>query len=161
MAQSIAAVQRGCLRKEEKEKLMLSQISIYTENKKGAMRRITELMQGQDINILGSVNNDSAEYGIVRMVVSHPQKAVQALEENGYMCKLTDVLGIEIQDRVGELNRLLAALEESNIDVNYMYLSFNRESGSPVMVFHTNDIAEVEECLMAKGFCGLKALRES
>ena len=70
------------------------------------------------------------------------------------MCKLTDVLGIEIQDRVGELNRLLTALDESNINVNYMYLSFNRESGSPVMVFHTNDITEVEECLTAKGFCG-------
>lgn len=154
-------MQKGCAKRKKKEKLMLSQISIYTENKKGAMRKITELMQQQDINILGSVNNDSAEYGIVRMVVSHPQKAVQALEDNGYMCKLTDVLGIEIQDRVGELNRLLAALEDSNIDVNYMYLSFNRESGSPVMVFHTNDIAEVEECLTSKGFCGLEALREA
>ncbi|MFR8549098.1 MAG: amino acid-binding protein [Lachnospiraceae bacterium] len=140
---------------------MLSQISIYTENKKGAMREITELMQQQDINILGSVNNDSAEYGIVRMVVSQPQKALQSLSEKGYMCKLTDVLGIEIQDRVGELNRLLTALDESNINVNYMYLSFNRESGSPVMVFHTNDITEVEECLTAKGFCGLGSLREA
>ena len=53
---------------------MLSQISIYTENKKGAMREITELMQQQDINILGSVNNDSAEYGIVRMVVLAARK---------------------------------------------------------------------------------------
>ena len=140
---------------------MLSQISIYTENKKGAMREITVLMQQQDINILGSVNNDSAEYGIVRMVVSQPQKALQSLSEKGYMCKLTDVLGIEIQDRVGELNRLLTALDESNINVNYMYLSFNRESGSPVMVFHTNDITEVEECLTAKGFCGLGSLREA
>ena len=140
---------------------MLSQISIYTENKKGAMREITELMQQQDINILGSVNNDSAEYGIVRMVVSQPQKALQSLSEKGYMCKLTDVLGIEIQDRVGELNRLLTALDESNINVNYMSLSINRESGSPVMVFHTNDITEVEECLTAKGFCGLGSLREA
>ena len=95
------------------------------------------------------------------MVVSQPQKALQSLSEKGYMCKLTDVLGIEIQDRVGELNRLLTALDESNINVNYMYLSFNRESGSPVMVFHTNDITEVEECLTAKGFCGLGSLREA
>ena len=139
---------------------MLSQVSVYTENKKGAMLEITRILQQEEINILGSVNNDSAEYGIVRMVVSHPQKAVQALREKGYMCKLTDVLGIEIQDRVGELNRLLAALHDSNINVDYMYLSFNRESGSPVMVFHTSDITEVEECLTAKGFCGLKSLRE-
>ena len=111
---------------------MLSQVSVYTENKKGAMLEITRIMQQEEINILGSVNNDSAEYGIVRMVVSHPQKAVQALREKGYMCKLTDVLGIEIQDRVGELNRLLAALHDSNINVDYMYLSFNRESEAPL-----------------------------
>ena len=89
------------------------------------------------------------------MVVSDPRRAVQALEAVGYMCKVTDVLGIEIQDRVGELSRLLAALNDSNISVDYLYLSFNRESGSPIMVFHCNDIAEVEGCLAAKGFCSL------
>ncbi|MCI8318678.1 MAG: amino acid-binding protein [Lachnospiraceae bacterium] len=134
---------------------MLNQVSIYAENKKGAMLEITEILSREEINILGSVTNDSPEYGIVRMVVSDPRRAVQALEAVGYMCKVTDVLGIEIQDRVGELSRLLAALNDSNISVDYLYLSFNRESGSPIMVFHCNDIAEVEGCLAAKGFCSL------
>ena len=134
---------------------MLNQVSIYAENKKGAMLEITEILSREEINILGSVTNDSPEYGIVRMVVSDPRRAVQALEADGYMCKVTDVLGIEIQDRVGELSRLLAALNDSNISVDYLYLSFNRESGSPIMVFHCNDIAEVEGCLAAKGFCSL------
>ena len=134
---------------------MLNQVSIYAENKKGAMLEITEILSREEINILGSVTNDSPEYGIVRMVVSDPRRAVQALEAVGYMCKVTDVLGIEIQDRVGELSRLLAALNDSNISVDYLYLSFNRESGSPIMVFHCNDIAEVEGCLAAKGFCCL------
>ena len=134
---------------------MLNQVAIYAENKKGAMLEITEILSREEINILGSVTNDSPEYGIVRMVVSDPRRAVQALEAVGYMCKVTDVLGIEIQDRVGELSRLLAALNDSNISVDYLYLSFNRESGSPIMVFHCNDIAEVEGCLAAKGFCSL------
>ena len=119
------------------------------------MLEITEILSREEINILGSVTNDSPEYGIVRMVVSDPRRAVQALEAVGYMCKVTDVLGIEIQDRVGELRRLLAALNDSNISVDYLYLSFNRESGSQIMVFHCNDIAEVEGCLAAKGFCSL------
>ncbi len=131
---------------------MLSQVSLYMENKKGAMREITSVLQREGINILGSVTNDSPEYGIVRMVVSDPEKATRAFQEAGYVCKLTDVLGVEIQDRVGELNHLLTALEESNINVDYLYLSFNRESGSPVMIFHTGDSMEVEECLTLKGF---------
>ena len=51
---------------------MLKQVSIFAENKKGTMQKITQILFENDINILGSVNNDSAEYGIVRMVVSDP-----------------------------------------------------------------------------------------
>lgn len=131
---------------------MLTQISIYAENKKGAMQKITALLLKENINILGSVTNDSAEYGIVRMVVSEPEKAQKVFTDHGYLCRLTDVLGVEVEDRVGNLNYLLTSLMESNIDVDYIYLSFNRESGKPIMVLHTEDAAEVEECLQLKGF---------
>ena len=131
---------------------MLKQLSVFAENKKGTMEHITRILLEQDINILGSVTNDSAEYGIIRMVVSDPELAYAAFSQNGYICKITEVLGVEVADEVGNLNKLLKALEESNINVNYIYLSFNRASGKPIMVFHTDDCYEVEECLSMKGF---------
>lgn len=131
---------------------MLNQLAIFAENKKGTMQKITGILAANDINILGSVTNDSAEYGIIRMLVSEPEKAVKVLGEANYLCKLTDVLGIEVADEVGNLNHLLLALEESNISVDYLYLSFNREKGKPIMVLHVEDTAEVEECLKHKGF---------
>lgn len=134
---------------------MLSQIAIFAENQKGAMRRITDILAEHDVNILGSVTNDSAEYGIIRMLVSDPPKAMEALSAAGYLCKATDVLGVECEDRVGALNQLLTALDESNISVDYLYLSFDREKASPIMVMHVADTAEVEACLKAKGFAVL------
>ncbi|MCR5500963.1 MAG: amino acid-binding protein [Acetatifactor sp.] len=131
---------------------MLKQVSIYAENKKGTMQRITGILLENNINILGSVTNDSAEYGIIRMVVSDPQKAYDSLTGDGFLCRLTDVIGVEVADEVGNLNRLLKDLEQSNISVDYLYLSFNRESGKPIMVFHCLDIGEVKACLMAKGY---------
>lgn len=131
---------------------MLKQLSIYTENTKGALMKITALLLKDGINILGSVTNDSAEYGIVRMVVSDPDKARESFLENGYLCRVTDVLGVEVEDEVGNLHKLLAALDESNISVDYIYLSFDRDSGKPIMVFHTQDEWEVAACLSAKGF---------
>lgn len=131
---------------------MLKQLSVFAENKKGTMEHITRILLDEDINILGSVTNDSAEYGIIRMVVSDPERACDAFLQNGYICKITEVLGVEVADEVGNLNKLLKALEESNINVNYIYLSFNRASGKPIMVFHTDDCYEVEECLSMKGF---------
>ena len=134
---------------------MLKQISIYAENKKGTFQSITSILQENEINILGSVTNDSAEYGIIRMVVSDTARALAALQENGYICKSTDVLGIEVKDEVGNLNKLLLSLLESNINADYLYLSFNRDTGRPIMILHTSDIFEVEACLVGKGFTSL------
>ena len=131
---------------------MLKQVSIYAENKKGTMQRITGILLENNINILGSVTNDSAEYGIIRMVVSDAQTAFDALTKAGFLCRLTDVIGVEVADEVGNLNHLLKDLEQSNISVDYLYLSFNRESGKPIMVFHCLDIGEVKACLRAKGY---------
>lgn len=131
---------------------MLRQLSIFAQNRKGTMQHITGILKDEEVNIWGSVTNDSAEYGIIRMVVSDAEKAKQALEQAGYLCKLTDVIGVEVEDKVGNLNALLQALSESNINVNYIYLSFNRDSGLPVMVLHTEDISSVESCIVGKGF---------
>lgn len=116
------------------------------------MQKITSVLLKENINILGSVTNDSAEYGIIRMIVSDPEKTVKALEAAGYLCRLTAVLGVEVEDEVGNLNHLLQALDESNINVDYIYLSFNRESGKPIMVISAEDVMEVEMCIAEKGF---------
>ena len=131
---------------------MLRQISIFAENKKGTMEHITRILKESEVNILGSVTNDSAEYGIVRMVVSDPDKAKDALEKAGYLCKTMDVMGVEIEDKPGALNSLLQALSSSNVSANYLYLSFDRERATPIMIIHTDEIMEVEECLKSKGF---------
>ena len=115
---------------------MLKQLSIFAENTKGRMQEVTGILLREDINILGSVTNDSAEYGIVRMVVSKPEKALEALTKAGFICKLSDVLGIEVKDEVGNLNNLLLSLQESNINIDYLYpvsythLSIKNHSGS-------------------------------
>ena len=134
---------------------MLKQISIYAENKKWMLQSITGILAREEINIMGSVTNDSAEYGIIRMVVSDPEKALEALSKEGYICRKTDVLWVELDDNPGALNRLLISLLEGNINVDYLYLSFNRDSGMPIMILHVDSIYEVKNCLQAKGHCVL------
>lgn len=131
---------------------MLKQVSIYAENKKGTFQSITEILQQNNINILGSVTNDSAEYGIIRMIVSDTDKTIRSLTENGYLCRVTDILGVEMEDETGNLNKLLISLSDGNISVDYIYLSFNRVTGKPIMILHTDDIFEVESYLRSKGY---------
>ncbi len=130
----------------------MEQVSIFTENTRGAMQGVTGALTAAGINIMGMVTNDSAEYGIVRMVVSDTGAAVKVLQEAGYICKATPVIGVEVDDRVGALDALLRALTESYINVDYLYISYDRYSTQPIMILHTEDISEVENCLEGKGF---------
>lgn len=130
---------------------MLKQISIFAENKKGAFQQITQLLTENGINILGSVTNDSTEYGTIRMIVSDTEKTMDILNDAGYICRTASIIGVEINDEVGSLNKILQELLDGNINLDYTYLCFNRESGMPVIILHTEDIFEVENYLKSKG----------
>ena len=130
---------------------MVKQISIYAENRKGAMRAITRILSEGGINIQSFVTNDSAEFGIIRMLVSDPELACQRLAEAGYQTKRTTVMAFEIPDEAGSLDRLLEYIEDANVNIDYLYTSFDRESAGPVIVIHADDVEEVEHFLKSKG----------
>ena len=81
---------------------MIEQLSIFAPNTKGSMVSLTKLISDAGIDIYNVVTNDSAEFGIVRMLVTEPELACELLTTNGYMCKLNKVIGVEIPDDVIE-----------------------------------------------------------
>ena len=131
---------------------MVEQISIFAENKKGSMREITELLTKNSLNIYCAITNDSAEYGIVRLLVDETERAFNLLKDNGFTCKVSRVIGVKIPDDVGSLNKLLADIEDSNINLDYLYVSYSREDATPVAILHASGYAEVEACLKNRGY---------
>lgn len=131
---------------------MVRQISIYTENKRGSMRSLTKLLFEAGINIHSFVTNDSAEFGIVRMVVSDTDKAIELLNVNGYLTRLTTVLMVAVSDEPGCLDQLLHCLKKAYVNIDYIYTSFDRESNSALIILHSDDLAEVESLLRSEGF---------
>ena len=131
---------------------MIKQVSIYAANTKGAMKKITGILKDNDINLIALVTNDSAEYGTIRLLASDSEKALAALTEAGYMARVTKVLGVRIDDHCGGLDHLLDALLASNIDVNYVYISYDRSARSVIAVFDCDSRFEVEEMLKSRGF---------
>ncbi|MBR3539062.1 MAG: amino acid-binding protein [Eubacterium sp.] len=131
---------------------MVEQISIFTENRKGSMREITQLLTENDLNIYCAITNDSAEYGIVRLLVDETERAYTLLKENHFTCKISRVIGVKIPDNVGSLNTLLCDIEDSNINLDYLYVSYSREDATPVAILHAPGYAEVEECLLNRGY---------
>jgi hypothetical protein len=130
----------------------VKQVSIFAENKKGALHNIVSALSDAGVNIAGFVTNDSAEFGIIRMVTSDVDKAEELLEKTGYLYKVSDVLGVEIEDEPGALNALLEALLHMNINVDYLYISYNRENAKPIMVLQVPSLTEVASSLENQGF---------
>ena len=97
---------------------MTEQISIYAENKKGAMSNITGLLKAAEINIMSLLTNDSGEFGTVRMLVSDVPLAKEVFEKAGYQVHIDHVIGIYMEDRCGGLNEILQAITDSNINIH-------------------------------------------
>ena len=130
---------------------MLKQISIFAANHKGALGKITNDLAKDNINIYTMLATDSAEFGIVRLVVSDPKRAAEVLADNGYQCRITDVIGVKMEDRPGGLESLLKVIHDSRININYLYGAFSRSDRHPVILLNTEDIQETESCLRSKG----------
>lgn len=130
---------------------MLNQVSLFAENTKGGLYKITSVLKKADINIYTMLANDSAEFGIVRLIVDKPEVAIEALKNEGYQCRQDKVIAVEMNDTPGYLDGILASLSSANIDISYLYISFNRETVKPVVVFKTTE-PETATFLIGRGY---------
>ena len=137
---------------------MIRQLSIFAENKKGAMHQVTRALADASINMNTLVTNDSAEFGIIRMLVSDTDAALQCMQAAGYLCRVDTVVAAEIGDECGSLNALLEALSNGNVNLDYLYVTYSGLSRRPVAILRTQDIMEVETFLQARGYNMLERL---
>ena len=98
------------------------QLSIFLENRVGRTKEVIEILSKEGINILAFTIADSAEFGILRLIVSDEEKALNLLKNAHISVIPTDVLWIEIDDKVGALVETLSKLEKNNISIEYMYI---------------------------------------
>lgn len=101
--------------------MYVKQISVFMENREGRLEQVTEVLKQQGINILSLSMADTTEYGMLRMVVSDPELARNALQEKGFSARLTDVLAVRLEDKSGELYKLTHILGAKGINIEYMY----------------------------------------
>ena len=88
---------------------MLKQVSLFTENTEGGLFKITSILAKADINIYTMLANDSAEFGIIRLIVDKPELAIDVLNDNGYQCRQDKVIAVVMEDTPGYLDGILAA----------------------------------------------------
>ena len=138
--------------------MFVKQISVFVENTKGALSKITEILAKNDINIRALSIADTTDFGILRLIVNDPYKAVMVLKDNNITVKSTDVVAIAIKDEPSGLHDALAVLKNADVTVEYMYAFICRSEKDAYVIVKTDN---QEAALSALQSGGVKVLPSS
>ena len=121
---------------------MVYQISVFLENRAGQFAEITTVLAENGVDLRAISIAETADYGILRMIVDDAQKATSLLMQHGYLLTMTPVIVVAVSDQPGGIAPVLATMAEGNIDIEYMYSLFTHIEGKAYIVFR---VAEAEK----------------
>ena len=119
--------------------MKLKQLSLFLENKPGALSRPVRILAKAGFNILTLSVADAHQFGILRFILRDWEKAKKLLEKQGFVVKVTDMVAVEVADKPGGLSRILDVLEKARVNVEFMYACTEKHEGKAVMIFRFDD----------------------
>lgn len=118
----------------------VKQISVFLENKPGALYDFTELVKKNNINMRALCLAEISEYGVLRLIVDDNYELTSVLKNEGYVFKATPVLAVAISDAPGSLVTVLSALKDADINVEYTYAFTSKNENEAYIILKVNDI---------------------
>ncbi|MGM9521672.1 MAG: hypothetical protein ACI3VB_04255 [Oscillospiraceae bacterium] len=101
--------------------MTIKQISVFVSNMTGGLAEVTEAIRDSDIDVRALSIADTTDFGILRLIVNDPDKALSVLKDAGFIVSVTDVLAARIDDCPGGLSKVLRILADENIAIEYVY----------------------------------------
>jgi len=138
--------------KGEADEVLVKQISVFLENKKGRLSEVTKVLKEHNIDITALSIADTTNFGILRMIVDKYEMAEEALRNAGFTVSTTEALVVEVSDRPGGLHEVLEILKENDISIEYVYSFVRRPSKSALILFKVEDPYKCSEILKKAGF---------
>ncbi len=132
--------------------MLVEQIAVFLENKSGRLAEITAVLAENDINIRALSVADTADFGILRLIVDKVEIAKDVLKKNGFTVGKTNVIAVEVDDKTGGLAKVLQCLKSAGINVEYMYAFVNKTGENAVLIFRFEKMEEAIETLQKDGF---------
>ena len=120
--------------------MKIRQLSIFLQNRMGSLSKPLEVLTVANVNIRAMCMADTSEFGILRLVVDDPEKGKEALEENNFLVKITEIIGVEMNDTPGGLTAVLDIIKDNLIDLEYLYAFSHDKEGKAILLLHADDI---------------------
>ncbi len=137
--------------------MTIHQLSLFLENRPGHLHGICETLGRANINILAMTVADTAEFGIVRMIVPDWERARDVLAAAGYVVHANEVIAVEVPDRPGGMAAVLSVFDAAGINVDYLYAFPERRRDCALVVMRVGSPSEAIERLRAAGHAVVSA----
>jgi hypothetical protein len=137
--------------------MKVEQISIFLENKSGRLAEVTGVLAKAGVNIRALSLADTADFGILRLIVNHTDRANQILKESGFTVAKTQVIALEVPDTPGGLAGILSTLDKAGINVEYMYAFVQRSGDNAIIIFRFDELDKATRVLLDAGVRVLRA----
>lgn len=127
--------------------MILKQLSVFLENRAGQLSEVTELLAQNHVDMQAINIAETADYGVLRLIVDAPQRAAALLREQGFIVRETPVVQAPVSDKPGGLNTILRTIAAAKIDIEYMYSVMGQQSGLAYMIFRVADPERLDAVL--------------
>jgi len=131
--------------------MAINQITVFLENKAGALLNVTKLLSKNNVDLRAINIAETADYGLLRLITADNTLAEKVLKAEGLIFTKTSVLAVAIADKPGALSEVLEILASAEIDVNYMYSIFGHQNGLAYMIMQLSEVDKATTVLKANG----------
>lgn len=131
--------------------MTIDQISVFVENKPGKLVEVIETLGEKGIDLRAMSIADTADFGILRLIVDKPAKALEVLREADCVTSVNKVIAVSVEDKPGSLAKVLRILSDENISVEYVYAFITHEAGRAFVIIRVEDNDKAVSALTAKG----------
>lgn len=130
---------------------MIKQISVFLENKKGRLSEVTKTIADNGIDIKALTLADTKDFGVLRLIVTEPDKCVKILKESNFVAQETEVIAIEIEDAPGGLSKILELLNSNDVNIEYIYATIEKVKNKAIVIFRIEEKDKAREVLSKNG----------
>ena len=130
---------------------MIKQISVFLENKTGALGEVVKFMAENNVNLRALSIADTEDFGILRIITDNPEGTIDKIKEAGYSAKLTNVLAVEIDDKPGSFSKIVDVLSNEGISIEYTYAFLSKKADRAYIIIRADDSEKAAELLKKSG----------
>jgi hypothetical protein len=120
--------------------MKIKQISIFLENSSGRLAEVTRVLKDGGVNLRAIMIADTADFGILRVIVDDPDRAIDILKKAQFTTKTTDVLAVTLPDKVGSLADVLSLFEKNGVNIEYLYAALDKAGETAVVIIRADDL---------------------